>query len=93
MNTHTHTTHTQLSAATSDFIMRCTQAMLDAWSALRQALREQHQRTLDRIELGRLDDHALRDLGICRSEFDSFDAESRVNAKLTRRRVALPWRD
>jgi uncharacterized protein YjiS (DUF1127 family) len=86
-------TQTQLTDGTSDFIMRCTQSLMDGWAALRQTLREQHQRTLDRIELGRLDDHALRDLGICRSEFESINAESRIDAELTRRRVALPWRD
>jgi uncharacterized protein YjiS (DUF1127 family) len=57
-------------------------------SAAMQALRAASQRRRDLAVLAQLDSHALRDIGICRSEFGSFDAESRRDAQLTRRRVA-----
>lgn len=39
-------------------------------------------------ELRRLDDRALRDIGLARAEIDSVDAESRGCAPLTRLRIA-----
>ena len=40
------------------------------------------------MRLERLDDEALRDLGMSRSEIDSFAAEADGRAQRTRRRVA-----
>ncbi len=63
-------------------------------SSLRAALRSLWHRAATarryaaaRREFARLDDHALRDLGISRDEFDSYWAESLGLAERSRRRV------
>jgi len=51
--------------------------------------RQHRRRRHDRREVDRLDPHALRDLGLHRSELLSYRAESAGDAQLTRRRVHL----
>jgi uncharacterized protein YjiS (DUF1127 family) len=59
-------------------------------SALELALRERRQRAIAQREFHRLDDRALKDLGICRSEFDSCWAESREQEQTRLRLVLRP---
>jgi uncharacterized protein YjiS (DUF1127 family) len=59
--------------------------------AFRQATQARLQKARARREFDRLDDRALKDLGICRSEFDSVWAESRGREQ-TRRRLSLDGR-
>ena len=55
------------------------------------------QRQTERMQFNELDDHALRDLGVDRSEFQSYCAESELLATPTRIRTGLvphatmPW--
>ncbi|WP_280154391.1 hypothetical protein [Piscinibacter sp. XHJ-5] len=55
-----------------------------AWQALRSLRRQ----AADRRRFQRLDAATLRDLGMCRSEFDSFWLEAHGRAMPTRRRTA-----
>ncbi|MET0544195.1 MAG: DUF1127 domain-containing protein [Variovorax sp.] len=62
---------------------------LHAWSrGWSDVYRRWRDEARERAELAGLDEDALRDLGISRSELGSFDAESRPGAWRTRRRVA-----
>ncbi|SDP90309.1 hypothetical protein SAMN05216303_10975 [Rhodoferax sp. OV413] len=56
------------------------------WWADRLAYRRQRRQQYSAVRL--LDAHALRDLGLDRSELDSYAAEARGWAEPTRRRVA-----
>ena len=55
---------------------------------LKIAHAESRRRARARAELAALDEHALRDLGLERSELDSYLAESLHHAESTRRRTA-----
>ena len=54
---------------------------------LRIALAERRRAARERAEFDRLDDHALRDLGITRDEYLSYAAEARGLVPLTRLRI------
>ncbi len=54
---------------------------------LRIAHAERRRRARLHLDIGRLDDHALRDLGLARGELASCDAESRGAVSLTRLRI------
>jgi uncharacterized protein YjiS (DUF1127 family) len=57
---------------------------------LRIAHAERRRKARAREELGQLDDHALRDLGLTRAELDSYAAEARGAVARSRRRVDGP---
>jgi uncharacterized protein YjiS (DUF1127 family) len=57
-------------------------------SAAELSLREQRRKAIARRALHHLSDHTLKDIGICRSQFDPCWAESRVQDQ-TRLRLAL----
>ena len=57
--------------------------LLAAYAAMRRRARA-------REELDALDGHALRDLGVQRSEFDSYLAESLLHVEATRVRSGAP---
>ena len=56
---------------------------------LKIAVAEQRRRARARAELDSLDDHALRDLGLQRSEFDSYIAEALHEVEATRVRSGV----
>ena len=58
-----------------------------AWRALAGTVGIWRQQSRARKELALLDDQALRDLGLCRSEWHSILAESSGKVEATRRRV------
>jgi uncharacterized protein YjiS (DUF1127 family) len=56
---------------------------------LQRWLRQARQRARNREALAQLDDFALRDLGMTRSELESVCAEAEGQAMRSRRRIAL----
>ena len=89
MNTRTHRPIAQSFAPTFyNRLATCARLVASVLAESMQALRAHSQRARDRAILSQLDSHALRDIGLCRSEFDSFRAESQGRVNLTRRRVA-----
>ena len=69
--------------------------LVSTLSVLELALRERRRKAIARREFHRLDDRALKDLGICRSEFDSCWAESgeheQTRLRLARRPRSGGW--
>jgi|KBSSwiStaDraftv2_1062776.scaffolds.fasta_scaffold414630_2 uncharacterized protein YjiS (DUF1127 family) len=57
---------------------------------LRIAHAERRRTARARQDLGQLDEHALRDLGLTRGELDSYAAEARGAVAKSRRRVDDP---
>jgi uncharacterized protein YjiS (DUF1127 family) len=73
--------------AAMDRLLRLAAALRDALHAIIQRVAARRRHAAARREFQRLDDNALRDLGISRSEFDSYWAESLGQAERSRRRV------
>ena len=73
--------------ATQSGTARLAARMPGALSAVMGELASAWRRAVARREFNRLDASALRDLGMTRSEFDSYWAESHGEAEQTRVRV------
>ena len=58
------------------------------WARLLEAMTRRRRLDQARRDLGLLDARTLRDLGLCRSEFDSFVCEDEHWVERTRQRMA-----
>ena len=79
----THALHRGTARAAVDFTIRHL-------TAARQALRLRFETARAHQQLDRLDDAALRDIGLARSEIASANAEALGALERTRRRLADP---
>ena len=83
-------THTTLAVAPVHFAaVDAIHRIVDALRRLKVAVAERRARARAREELDMLDAHALRDLGLSRSEFDSYLAEAWHEAEATRVRSGV----
>ena len=85
MKSHTTLVVAPVHFAAVDAIHR----IVDALRRLKVAVAERRARARAREELDMLDAHALRDLGLSRSEFDSYLAEAWHEAEATRVRSGV----
>lgn len=70
-------------------VARCVRRARARLAAGVRSLRLRRQRNRQARQFAQLDERMLRDLGVCRSEFDSCWAEAAEAAEATRRRIAL----